>query len=261
MASVERAGLPLHLDQQTVGDGNCFPRSVVQQLKRTMVAREQAAAGQHPIRDHQELRDLVSHYMTAPDMPVEVRKFKESYEKIHRVPWAAYWTEMRQDRVWADSIMVQGTAWYLHRDLCIVLDSAKPEQPFLTIGGSTEGDHALCEGTSLWLGLTDEHYQSLLHLEDESFRPVLPLSHDDVLSMAPRREEGDSHQRTEVSVEESVSILMKKMFLTIQPEMTKPMSASELLLVHKAATQQVDKKPKKKGVLTETKEYLVIIKF
>jgi hypothetical protein len=252
------------MGQLTLGDGNCFPRGVVQQLKRPNVTRESTSAGRHQIRDHQELRDLVAHFMTNPDMPVEIRNFKERYEETHRIPWATYWKEMRQDRVWADSIMLQGTAWYLHRDLCIVFGSAKPQRPFITIGGCLKGDHALCEGAPLWLGLTDRHYQSLVPLEDESFRPSDPqlLSQEDVLYMA---EEGDVSQEDvlytaprEPSDEESVSILMKKMVQAIQPQMPNLMSASNLLLIHKAATRQVDQTPKKKGVITQTKDYLVI---
>ena len=135
LAGVERAELPLRLDRETEGDGNCFPRAVVQQPQREEVAREWAVAGQPPIRHHHQLRQKVADFIHKSRLQL-IMEFKDRYGETHpEEPWAAYWQKMRQDRVWVDSIMVQATAWFLRHDLIIVWNTATPEDPYIISPG------------------------------------------------------------------------------------------------------------------------------
>jgi hypothetical protein len=68
---------------------------------------------------------------------------------------------MEQPGEWADSILVQATAWYLRRDVFIVTMPTTAQQPVVSIGGNLHGDHAPCDGAPLWVGLSDTYFQSL----------------------------------------------------------------------------------------------------
>ena len=92
---------------------------------------------------------------------------------------------MRKDKEWADAVSVQGTAWYLNHDLLIIMSTATPDSPFITISGHWGyQDSAPCAGVPLLLGyVSGLHYQSLLPLDEQAFRPASfnPKSHDDIL--------------------------------------------------------------------------------
>ena len=56
MDGVRRAGHQFNMDSPTLGDGNCFPRTVKQQCQRLAVQIMS-------IKDHKDLRKKVTQYM------------------------------------------------------------------------------------------------------------------------------------------------------------------------------------------------------
>ena len=116
MAGVHRAGLPLKMDSRTVGDGNCFPRAVAQQCQR-------AAMAINTVRDHKDLRKELCKFMVETELQV-VQDMKRVWEVSGGVmePWDAYWQRMSVDKEWVESMFIQGMAWFLERDIHIVLD-------------------------------------------------------------------------------------------------------------------------------------------
>ena len=167
MLGVQHAGLPLKMDGRTEGDGNCFPRAVKQQCERSMVAI-------NTIRDHKDLRTKVCRFMVQQDIEV-VQDMKIRWEALEVMePWDQYWRRMSVDREWAEDIFIQGTAWFLERDILIIWDSATPEDPFITISGNRDGSNSRCPGSPLLLGyLRGLHYQSLLPQGEEIYRPAV----------------------------------------------------------------------------------------
>ena len=72
------------------------------------------------------LRNKVATFMQKSNLPV-VNQFKKEYktavEPVTGETWAIYWLKMREDKVWADSVAVQGTAWYLNHDIYLIMSS------------------------------------------------------------------------------------------------------------------------------------------
>ena len=123
MVGVRRAGLPLKLDDTTPGDDNCFFHAVFSQCQRPSVAQE--LTGEPTILiDNHDLRLKISRFALTSRQTV-VMSFKKLYEECHPADsWVAFWKRMEKDRVWADAIVVQVAAWYLHHDIHIVMASA-----------------------------------------------------------------------------------------------------------------------------------------
>ena len=98
--------------------------------------------------------------------------------------WKDFWERMARDKVWAEGPFIQGTAWFLQKDILIISDLATPEMPFTAaISGNREGKENRCPGAPLLLGYhTGLHYQSLLPQGEEIFRPLSfnPCSPEDL---------------------------------------------------------------------------------
>ena len=124
--SILRCNVPLKRDAYTLGDGNCFPRSIIQQCERYDV--QKWLTEQRPWKiasSYHDLRLRVARFAleTSND---DLRNLKEHYENV-QIPlqmeegivvrsWNDYWRWMSQDRVWADDVFIQATAWYLELD-------------------------------------------------------------------------------------------------------------------------------------------------
>ena len=184
MVGVRRAGLPLKLDAITRGDDNCFFHAVFAQCQRPSVAEE--LSGEPAIKDNYDLRLKISRFVRNSRLPL-IQSFKKLYEESHpSESWDTFWKTMAKDREWADAITIQGAAWYLHHDIHVVMASATEKKPLYTFSGSWVTDGARCDKTPLLLGyLNDLHYQSLLPLEEDSFRPVTfqPMSFRETLAV------------------------------------------------------------------------------
>ena len=184
MVGVRRAGLPLKLDAITPGDDNCFFHAVFAQCQRPSVAQE--LSGEPPIRGNHDLRLKISRFARNSRLPI-IQSFKKLYKESHpSVSWDAFWKRMAKDREWADAIVLQGAAWYLHHDIHVVMASATEKKPLCTFSGSWVTEGAPCDKTPLLLGyLNDLHYQSLHHVEDDLFRPATfqPMSFRDIMGV------------------------------------------------------------------------------
>ena len=186
MAGVRRAGLPLKMDTRTVGDGNCFPRAVTQQCQR-------AAMAINTVRDHKDLRKKLCKFMVETELQV-VQVMKRLWEVSGGVeePWEAYWQRMSGDKVWVESMFIQGMAWYLERDIHLIMDCATPANPWMEpISGNRDGSGSACPGGFLILGYhRGLHYQSLLPLDEQTFRPgaLQPMTLEEIMKRAQCRE-------------------------------------------------------------------------
>ena len=160
--AVRRVGLPLKLDQRTIGDGNCWNRAIVQQSRRVSV-------GIVGLTSHEQLRSSVCQLAERAELEV-IKEMKKHW--VRKEPWNAYWERMKQNKVWADHPFIQVTAWLLERDIFVVLDSASLKSLFMTFSGSREGREEPCPQAPLLVGNdSNQHFQSLLPEDEESFHP------------------------------------------------------------------------------------------
>ena len=174
MQGVRRAQLPFKLDTITPGDGNCFSRAVWSQIQRPEIHEDYI--------NYDDIKKRVANFVEKTELPM-IRAFKERYETEvqpatrkenggKEETWDAYWQRMLRNQEWSDSIFIQATAWFLEKDIFIIFSTATPENPFITISGSWEGPDHPCEGAPLLLGYVEGlHYQSLLPIDQQPFRP------------------------------------------------------------------------------------------
>ena len=179
MGGVRRAELNLKMDDRTEGFGNCFPFAVWQQCKR-------AAVQISTVKDHRKLRTDVCNYMMKSKHNVVVKMRNRWEESLANAlgSWNHYWQGMSIDREWVDEGFIQGMAWFLQRDILVIWSTATLEKPCISFSGNRNGSSAPCLGAPLLLGYDEGlHYQSLLPLDEEIFRPTkfTPLSTEDII--------------------------------------------------------------------------------
>ena len=196
MVGVRRAGLPLKLDEITPGDGNCFFHAAFAQCQRPSLAEE--LLGEPAIRNNHDLRLKISRFARRSRLPI-IQRFMSLFQESHPTEsWDAFWKNMENDRVWADAIVLQVAAWFFHHDIHVVMASATEKRPLCTFSGSWVTDGAPCDKTPLLLGyLNDLHYQSLLHEEDDLFRPETfqPMSFMDTINVFVQGLQIGEHKR------------------------------------------------------------------
>ena len=129
--SINRRKLPFKADYPpTPGDGNCFPHSILQQLKRPEFGGEYSEL--LATVDHGEFRLRVRNFIFASSSPA-VQRMKEQFKACEGastenggravglgMPWETYWTKIIIPDIWPDQTFVQATAWYLGRDIRII---------------------------------------------------------------------------------------------------------------------------------------------
>ena len=123
MDTVNKLELPFKLDQLTQGDGNCFPRAIIQQCKRPEIFSQLRPPIKRLVKDkvgYSLLRSSVHNFIIKSKLP-NVTRLKTQYEEydsnIRGDHWEQYWQKMTEDKMWVDFWFVQATAWFLNLDL------------------------------------------------------------------------------------------------------------------------------------------------
>ena len=176
--SILRCKVSLKRDASTLGDGNCFPRSIIQQCERYEVRKWleehrpwKIASSHNDLRlkvvkfalneSNEKLNSLKDHYENV-QIPLQMEDVNNPHHHIRS--WREYWRWMSQDSKWADDIFIQATAWYLELDIKIITFTSTPKKPFMTISGGD--DSSDFRRPKLYVGYIpvrdNEHYQSLL---------------------------------------------------------------------------------------------------
>ena len=174
MTVVNKLNLPLITDRITEGKGNCFPIAILDQCKRPEVLSKLPASTKKIVlknnNDGQmQLRIAVKKFIKTSDHRNTTQfriNYQENVATANNENWDQYWHRMTQDKVWADYIFIQATAWFLKHDIMIVTTSNTNENPIITISGNIEDESIPCPGATLTLGSkSNSHYQSLLPIE------------------------------------------------------------------------------------------------
>ena len=129
MTNIRRLGLNFILDKVTLGDGNCFFRAILQQLKRSEVYS--TLPGEVKIfvdkEDHFGLRKWVKKCVFASNHERVQEDTLQPF--LNGIPWDDYWSDsyMMKNGFWVDDPMVRCTAWFLKMDLMIISDDNEEE--------------------------------------------------------------------------------------------------------------------------------------
>ena len=190
--AISRCQQPLRLDEITRGDGNCFPRAVVQQCRRPEVHENIENNKKISTRDFMSLRNAVCNFMLNTNNP-SVEHFRNSYieneYQTSRISWNDYWYAMRRHMVWVDYKFIQATAWYLGHDIKILTTGSTPENPYILIEGSQGEDSIPSHHVPLLIGSQlDLHFQSLLPSSQVQELRVLKEAEFPPLQRKPIRE-------------------------------------------------------------------------
>ena len=176
--AIQSTQLPLRLDSDTPGDGNCFSWAVIQQCQRCSVKEFLRRQGKK-ITTFMKLKEDVRQFVLSNQHHPSVRGLKASFEQKQGVRfqegkttrgWSTYWKDMLKNGEWADDTFVQATALYLSLDIFLVIaDSATFDRPFAQISGDIESREVGLPGRpTILLGyISDKHYQSLIPQEEE----------------------------------------------------------------------------------------------
>ena len=105
MNAISRCQLHMMLDSITEGDGNCFPRAVVQQCKRQEIQKNIENSKKITLNHFMSIRSAVCDFMLNVSHPC-IETFKQSYivneYPVSKISWNDYWFAMRQNNVWVD---------------------------------------------------------------------------------------------------------------------------------------------------------------
>ena len=165
-AAIRRCNLKLKFDNETEGQGNCFPNSIVQQCRRPEVRKwlteKKPTAlfnGQHWVRKKVANFALNSNHNAVTELRT---KYESELQPVERKSWKEYWNSMAQNGTWVDHMFVQMSAWYMELDILILTTSSKPDAPFMFICGDINKSGRQKNGPPTVLGnYTNVHYQSL----------------------------------------------------------------------------------------------------
>ena len=127
---------------------------------------------------------------------ITVNAFKVDFEQTvglaEQVSWGNFWRRHLEDKEWADAIFIQGTAYFLEKDIHIFHTSATHDQPFSDpVSGSLETRGGTCPGAPLLLAYIDGlHYQSVLPVDptpDPSLEETLASSQKNTKASATEK--------------------------------------------------------------------------
>ena len=166
--AARRLDLPVKLDENTEGRGNCFPLAILAQCRRPDIFSGLRTSMQNLIyqNDPHLLRQEV-HRFIASSKHTRIIEYRRMYEEVVSViderTWTEYWKIMVKNYEWVDYIFVQSTAWFLGHDIIIVTTTSTESHPFITISGNLHDENKPCPGYPLLIGSKSQiHYQSLL---------------------------------------------------------------------------------------------------
>ena len=159
----QEIGQDLTLDNLTRGAGNCFPIAVLQQITRNEIfpnldskLKEIASS-----LNYREFRNKIAIFMIKSKLP-HMLAYRKQVEEVTHIKWNRYCNKMVKNGEYVDSHFVQCTAWCLKMDIMILDKNATKAKPFMKISGNVDADVNLPNPPVLFIGLADEHYQSLL---------------------------------------------------------------------------------------------------
>ena len=174
MTAVNQLNLPFIMDRITEGKGNCFLLAILDQCKRPEILSKLPTSTKKIVKQNKndgqlQLRIAVKNFIQNTDHPNAIL-FRSNYQNkvasINNETWDQYWQKMTQDKVWADYIFIQVTAWFLKHDIMIITTSNTEENPVMIISGNINDESTPCPNATLTIGSKSNiHYQSLLPIE------------------------------------------------------------------------------------------------
>ena len=193
ISTIQRCNLPIKLDDNTEGYGNCFPNAIVQQCQRPEIRTWLQNSKPQAIVNHQStLRKKITNF-ALKSIHTTIMSLRSDYDQILKLDngksWIEYWNEMAKEGIWVDYLFAQVCAWYMELDMLILTTSSTPKNPFIFISGNFHNLPAPLSGPPLLLGnYTNIHYQSLLPI-DSYMNAGQRSQPESVISMIEKKKE------------------------------------------------------------------------
>ena len=170
-------GLNVYMCYDTPGDGNCFYRAIIEQLRdRADLGDVSHLLIQYP--DHDVLRSEVVEFVRFLSMYQNipyVNDYKFLYEQnILQIPgttnldWQGFLDQQSQNSIYATELFIQATAALLDIDIYVTNENCTENQPFNKIFRFWNNDNLPnqnCQSNDKYLllgNINSDHFQSLI---------------------------------------------------------------------------------------------------
>ena len=174
--NARRIGLNVSYDEPTLGDGNCFYRAVVQQLRIPEIRNFV-----HPnliFTDHDQLRLAVVKYIrqNSSSQLFQNYRYVESCQQGN-MTWEQLLTSQERSTVYAEEMFIRATAMMLNLNILVTSETHSRSVPYNLISCSPDESHNISGERQITQMLTDgketgvlirlgrineNHFQSLL---------------------------------------------------------------------------------------------------
>ena len=159
-------GLDVQMNMVTLGDGNCWYRSVIQQMMRTEIIGmlEPCKIYHH---HHQMRLDVVNYVREQERTSQYVQRYREFYETtlhedFNNMPWAEFLLDQEENRVYCTELFTKATAVFLAIDIFVTSEHATSAHPYTYISRFWENSLHRSPCPMLIGNLGQNHFQSLV---------------------------------------------------------------------------------------------------
>ena len=130
--------LPLKMDSQTPGRGNCFFAAICQQMERPELNLQ---GMYNPASLRRSVCDFALARRTAEVQQLSVIHDDRATLSL-RAPWEKFFETMKKNGQWAEGPVLYCTALMLERDIAVISFCNTPSNPYMLIPGSTGGQQS-----------------------------------------------------------------------------------------------------------------------
>ena len=170
--NINKAKLPIQLDEPTPANGNCGPETVLQQLNRPELAWHSKVGWYNKLwniqnkvkleKRQEELRKRIKQFVeeeekNKPHLAILRRNYELQVE-----PWQEYWNRMEKSGVWVDYYWWKCIAMFMELDIIVIHEQSTEENPYFVIEGHHNRPKTEDPEPFMIIAYQDNHFQSLL---------------------------------------------------------------------------------------------------
>ena len=164
--NARRIGLDVQINMVTAGDGNCWYRSVIQQMTRPEIL---ALLEPNKIYlDHHALRLAIVNFVREqePNSPF-IQNYHVFYDQTlckeyNNMSWNEFLSDQEQNRVYCTELFTHATAVFLSIDILVTSETSPVAHPYTRLCRSFEETEFLSPCPMLIGNIGQNHFQSLV---------------------------------------------------------------------------------------------------
>ena len=170
--NINKAKLPIQLDEPTPANGNCGPETVLQQLNRPELAWYNKVGWYNKMwniqnkvkleKRQEELRKRIKQFVEEEEKnKPQLAILRRNYE-LQVEPWQEYWNRMEKPGVWVDYYWWNCIAMFMELDIIVIHEQSTEENPYFIIEGHHNRPKTDDPEPFMIIAYQDNHFQSLL---------------------------------------------------------------------------------------------------